>query len=153
VCKLGFVPKPGNHSQGDPANDVYPKTGTCVPMNQDCDFPDACYTDEDYYTICPYCEAYKTHGDHGFLHMGNYDGGSGSLYEGPMYFTDGDHTNCGDGLARETHGYWYCWYDGYTDHVPLDHIHVLWLEDPADKCFYQAYIYTPLACDFAEPFA
>jgi len=97
--------------------------------------------------ICPYCRAYKYEADHGgYISLGTYVSGDGNDLSDPMVFENGGDVNCV--RKRSSVAYWYCWYDfnpGTT--VALDYLEIMWSENPL--CAYQAYIYTPLACDFA----
>jgi len=134
------------------------QTGDCINLRTaECDLTEAveekegwCYENDELWGICPYCRAYKHHTDHGGeLSLGLYVSGEGVFDTDPMKFEGGSDTNCG-GVERTADAYWYCWYDANpTDIVPLDHVYTLWLEDPL--CHYVAYIYTPLACDWALP--
>jgi len=146
VCKIGYALTPGAA-----ADRIPPKTGVCVELTSanGCDFPEACMTNAEDYTICPYCKTYKDHTLWGVLSMGEYVKGSGTATpDDPMIFENGDSDNCGNGEDRSSKGYWYCWYDRFPSPpnqlVPLDSYFVYWLENPL--CHYKAYIYTPLAC-------
>jgi hypothetical protein len=143
-CFLGFVL---DNSTAD-----FPKTGTCINLRTaECDKSSEvnCYEDEDFWGVCPYCRAFKHHEDHGGeLDLGSYVEGEGVFDSDPMVFEGGSDANC-NGVQRTSEAYWYCWYYAFDDIVSLDHVYTLWLEDPL--CHYLAYIYTPLACDWALP--
>jgi len=145
-CGLGYLL--------DNSTASYPKTGTCENLRtRPCTgntATDYCITNTEGWGVCPYCRAFKYQGDYGGeLSLGTYTSGEGIFDSDPMIFEGGDPVNCGNGADRSSVAYWYCWYTAFPDEtVSLDHIFVLWGEDPL--CSYQAYIYTPMACDFAD---
>jgi len=115
-----------------------------------CKYPDMCITTADGWGICPYCRAFKFHEDHGGeLSLGNYVSGTGSSISDPQVFLLGDSVNCGNGNQRSSEAVWYCYYDAFgTDEIKaLNYLEMFWLEAPL--CHYTAYLYTPMACDFA----
>jgi len=124
----------------------------CTPdLDQESAPEGACLEDINGWGVCPYCRAYKHHDDHGgTLSLGNYVSGSGDVQtDDPMIFEDGSAENCG-GKQRSSIAFWYCWYDSSTRQatiVALDFVEILWYEDV--PCEYAAYVYTPLACDWA----
>jgi len=148
VCKVGYSNITGC-STCSASDAVFPKTGTCIDFSTStlnaCDYPNLCIEDSDQWGICPYCRAYK-HEDSqgGQLSTGTYVKGTSD----PMEFTGGSAKNC-DGTARTSEAFWYCYYDAFPDAgvVKVTYLDLFWLEDP--RCHYIAYIYTPLACDFA----
>jgi len=115
-----------------------------------CQFPDYCITTSDNWGICPFCRAFKYHDDHGGeLSLGNYVSGTGKESSDMMIFSGGDSVNCGNGADRSSEAVWYCYFDGYSAPAPNNTvIEMIWVEDPL--CHYTAYLYTPLACDFAQ---
>jgi len=148
VCKLGYHPELGRNAE----DDVYPKTGYCVDLTQEdaCKYPDMCIETADNWGICPYCRAFKYHDEHGgYISLGNYVSGSGSSMDDKQTFANGDSVNCGNGADRSSEAVWYCYYTAFGDDpvVALNKLDMLWVEDPL--CHYTAYLYTPMACDFA----
>ena len=59
----------------------------------------------------------------GILELGNYVSGSGEFIAGdPMVFEGGDPVNCQGNVPRSSVGYWYCWYDAFSEIVDLNHM-------------------------------
>lgn len=153
-CNLGYV------LDNETTTPMFPMTGDCIDYHQlkcasnlaesKADQAERfCFEDDNEWGICPYCRAFKHHEDHGgILELGYYVSGEGNFETGePMVFTGGSSTNCIN--PRSSEGYWYCWYDAYSEIVSLDYIELVWTEVPL--CHYTVYIYTPLACDWAKP--
>jgi len=148
ICRIGMYPELGRV----PADDVYPKTGYCIDATIEgaCKFPELCITDDYGWGICPYCRAFKYHSDHGGeLSLGKYVSGHGS-FDDPQVYSEGDSVNCGNSAKRSSEAVWYCYYWAFGDDeiVPLNYLEMFWIEDPL--CHYTAYLYTPMACLFAE---
>jgi len=144
VCKLGYVSITGVNA----SDEIYPKTGTCVPLTSEnaCLYPETCLKNADGQIICPYCKAHYENSALDSIGIGSYISGTGSMsLADPMLFDMEDDTDC------SSVGYWYCWYDLHTmPLVPLNMFDVRWIS--TDDCNHRAYIYTPMACQFAQPF-
>lgn len=107
-----------------------------------------CYEDDRHFEWCPYCSVKKYDNHGGELSLGHYISGEGDFYDDdPQIFREGDNENCHK--DRSTDVYWYCWYDIYTHIVPLDTIIFEWSEP--EMCSFFIFVYTPLACCFADP--
>lgn len=129
------------------STEFLPITGECLPMNsQDCSSTSSasCY-DTDQYSICPYCHVTdKTGSDHSII--AQYESGDGTFDSDPMIFR-GSSPSCSNDYSMNM--YWYCWYDVIDADVvdPSDWYLVV---EEHEECQHWAYIYTPLACDFAQ---
>jgi len=161
-CKLGFyLDNSTSFTCPHTGTCVDIKTSTCVSEAQAVSGPnvnelsrEGCLVDSRVgelatWGICPYCRAYKYEADHGgYISLGTYVSGEGDPDAwDPMVFENGGDVICEGN--RSAIAYWYCWYDIYPDTtVHIGYIEIAWSEDPL--CCYQAYIYTPLACDFAH---
>jgi len=134
-------------------NSTYPPTCHDMRGGGNCDDDGngmICYENDKHWEWCPYCSAKKHHDDHGGdLTFGLYTSGEGNYNDDdPQLFRGGDDANCHK--QRQADAYWYCWYDAYPDPlVPLDSIILEWSEP--NQCEYLLYVYTPLACCFADP--
>jgi len=159
-CKLGYyLDNSTSFSCPHTGTCVDFRTSTCVSDAQAVSGPtvnelsrDGCLIDSrggdpSAWGICPYCRAWRYAANHGgYISLGTYVSGEGDPETGdPMVFENGGDVNCPE--KRSSIAYWYCWYDFVpSTTVSLDYVEIMWSEDPL--CYYQAYIYTPLACYF-----
>jgi len=122
-----------------------PSTGYCQSMEElsYCSNEVACFSTvapTTPFTVCPYCKVYRHEEE-----MGSYIEGRGSFAdENAMQFR-GSSESCGE---TYTGLYWYCWYDVFTDVVDLSQTYLV--VEEVDSCEHYAYLYTPLACPFAQ---
>jgi len=117
-----------------------PKTGSCVSLaSSGCSSSSACLS-EPPYTVCPYCSV-TIEGNT----IGLYTDGKGDLLTNdPMIFI-GSSASCPE---ETTEMFWYCWYDISDSVVDLSQT-MLTIEEHG-PCERVAYVYTPLACEFAN---
>ena len=142
-CFLGYYLSPDNSSM--------PATGECKDMKtQVCSSTssDGCYNDEDY-IIFPYCKVFeKTTAEIALL--GTYVKGEGTYDTDPtdpmMYI--GPSTSCPE-EEQAMEVFWYCWYNEREEVVDPSHADLV-VVDGEEDCQHLAYIYTPLACDYAK---
>jgi len=147
-CFLGYT------LESDPSQPL-PATGNCTSLNRGardpltqsmCNEGECLHTEDDTYKVCPYCKVYK-----GESSLGSYTEGAGTFTgdrssDEPMLFQkEVPSSGCN---ASSTGAFWYCWYDAFQETVPLTHTYLV--VEEVDPCEHYAYIYTPLACPFAE---
>jgi len=130
----------------DNSTSSLPMTGECHSMTtQDCSTTSlsTCYENEKY-KLCPYCHVTDKTGSEDSI-IGQYDSGEGSFdNDDPMVFI-GKSSDCQE---EYTGMFWYCWYDTMQEVVDLNQAYIL--VEETDVCEHWAYIYTPLACPFAQ---
>jgi len=137
----------------------FPKTGTCIDAKTvDCTGVENekkyCYIDALDWGFCPFCRTFKDHDDHGgHIPTGTYVSGTGyhdknnPANSDPQMFEGGSSVNCR--VERTAEVYYYCWYDKSPGTiVSLDYWETFW-DESAELCHYIAYVYTPLACNWA----
>jgi len=130
----------------DNSTSSLPMTGECHSMTtQDCSSTSlsTCYENEKY-KLCPYCHVTDKTGSEDSI-IGQYDSGEGTFdNDDPMVFI-GKSSDCQE---EYTGMFWYCWYDTMQEVVDLNQAYIL--VEETDVCEHWAYIYTPLACPFAQ---
>lgn len=121
-----------------------PKTGSCLAISSiDCSTSESCYSDTTGYTVCPYCTV--TREGEGLL--GNYVGGHGDFVADDMMEFTGSTPSC-PSMSDYTGMFWYCWYDALDEVVDVSQTYLM--VEEVEPCTRFAYVYTPLACDYAK---
>jgi len=134
-----------NHQLVADSQAPLPSTGYCQPMEAPsyCSGKAECYSTVPTttpFSICPYCKVYRNEEE-----VGSYVEGKGDFEtENAMQFR-GSSEGCPE---TYTGLYWYCWYDVFTDVVDLSQTYLV--VEEVDECEHYAYVYTPLACPFAQ---
>jgi len=102
------------------------------------------FTDDNNWSLSPFCSAYAAHDELQKIHLGTYTTGTGLTEIDPMIFEKGDPVYCG--FERSLKMYYFCYCDEYTCADNISHKTVDYFVGEYEQCEYTFLVFTPLAC-------